>query len=245
MFPALTAATAATLLLSACTADSDGGSAGTTDATATASGTGVDPETLGLSVGDCLADLGAAGEETGEESDPSESEETDTETDAETDVETDVETDAETGAESTSATSTTARPATSTTTTSGTTSGRWSASADPDEPTAELDDTVPDSTTGVTTIDCSEPHVGEVFAQEDLDNQVLFPGARMPQFTAAVCTGEAFEAYIDYPFDDSIFDVIAFAPSKESWAAGDRTVTCVVTDPAAGYIPGTLEGAGY
>lgn len=108
-----------------------------------------------------------------------------------------------------------------------------------------IDGTVPTSTAGVVKADCDDPHVGEVYAQQDLDNQVLFPGARMSQFTAAVCTGETFEDYIGYPFDSSIFDVITYAPSKESWAAGDRTVTCVVTDPSAGYIPGTLEGAGY
>ncbi|HAJ51321.1 MAG TPA: hypothetical protein DCM55_01625 [Corynebacterium variabile] len=108
-----------------------------------------------------------------------------------------------------------------------------------------IDRTVPTSTAGVVKADCDDPHVGEVYAQQDLDNQVLFPGSRMSQFTAAVCTGETFEDYIGYPFDLSIFDVITYAPSKESWAAGDRTVTCVVTDPSAGYIPGTLEGAGY
>jgi hypothetical protein len=173
-------------------------------------------------VGDCVADLGAAAGEVA----PGEPEADGDAEDAEADSPADEEAE---GSE------TTEDDAGETAT---------DAATGPEVPEG-IDGTVPSSTTGVVTVDCDDPHVGEVYAQEDLDNQVLFPGARMSQFTAAVCTGEAFEDYIGYPFDSSLFDVITYAPSKESWAAGDRTVTCVVTDPAAGYIPGTLEGAGY
>ena len=201
---------AAGLALTACTSDDSSTPEGG-DTSAPAPETDVDPATLGLAVGDCVADLGAAAGEVAPE---------DPDADAE---------DAADAGDSEEATT-------------GDTEATDETATDVPE---GIDGTVPTSTAGVVKADCDDPHVGEVYAQQDLDNQVLFPGARMSQFTAAVCTGEAFEDYIGYPFDSSIFDVITYAPSKESWATGDRTVTCVVTDPSAGYIPGTLEGAGY
>lgn len=201
---------AAGLALTACTSDDSSTPEGG-DTSAPAPETDVDPATLGLAVGDCVADLGAAAGEVAPE---------DSDADAE-------DAGDAGGAEEATTEDTEAADETATDVPEG------------------IDGTVPTSTAGVVKADCDDPHVGEVYAQQDLDNQVLFPGARMSQFTAAVCTGETFEDYIGYPFDLSIFDVITYAPSKESWAAGDRTVTCVVTDPSAGYIPGTLEGAGY
>ncbi|MGP5299716.1 septum formation family protein [Corynebacterium variabile] len=204
---------AAGLALTACTSDDSSTPEGG-DTSAPAPETDVDPATLGLAVGDCVADLGAAaGEVTPEDSDA--------------DAEDAADAGDAGGAEEATTEDTEAADETATDVPEG------------------IDGTVPTSTAGMVKADCDDPHVGEVYAQQDLDNQVLFPGARMSQFTAAVCTGETFEDYIGYPFDLSIFDVITYAPSKESWAAGDRTVTCVVTDPSAGYIPGTLEGAGY
>ena len=198
---------AAGLALTACTSDDSSTPEGG-DTSAPAPETDVDPATLGLAVGDCVADLGAAAGEV---------------------APADPDADAEDAGDAEEATT-------------GDTEATDEMATDVPE---GIDGTVPTSTAGVVKADCDDPHVGEVYAQQDLDNQVLFPGARMSQFTAAVCTGEAFEDYIGYPFDSSIFDVITYAPSKESWATGDRTVTCVVTDPSAGYIPGTLEGAGY
>lgn len=198
---------AAGLALTACTSDDSSTPEGG-DTSAPAPETDVDPATLGLAVGDCVADLGAAAGEV---------------------APADPDADAEDAGDAEEATT-------------GDTEAADETATDVPE---GIDGTVPTSTAGVVKADCDDPHVGEVYAQQDLDNQVLFPGARMSQFTAAVCTGEAFEDYIGYPFDSSIFDVITYAPSKESWATGDRTVTCVVTDPSADYIPGTLEGAGY
>lgn len=241
--------TATGLALTACTSDdSDDAAQGSGDASTAAPATDVDPATLGLSVGDCVSDLGAAAgtvDENAADPDADSDADSDAASDAESEEGADAASATTTSAAATTAAKTTSAKSTTTTAAAETTDEAADGTTDGTTAPTDLDDTVPLSTTGVETISCDEPHVGEVYAQQDLDNQVLFPGARMPQFTAAVCTGEAFEDYIGYPFDSSIFDVITYAPSKESWAAGDRTVTCVVTDPAAGYIPGTLEGAGY
>lgn len=240
---ALTAAVSAGLFLSACTVgdsgDAEYSSAHGASGAATSSGVdGVDrdaPGTLGLAVGDCVADLGAdSGADSGAEEDATSS-------------------SAAASASATSAAGTTA--GTSAAGAAGTT-----ASAEPTEGTdtatddltaaaeadlGALDETVPESATGVTRVDCKEPHVGEVFAQQTLDNEVLFPGKKMDKLTAAVCTGDTFSDYAGIDYTLSALNVVSFAPSKESWAAGDRVVTCVMTDPFSGVITGSLKGAGY
>lgn len=253
---ALTTAAVAALFLSACTVDgSDSGSTTGADTSTDASATADpdDPATLGLAVGDCVSDLGA------QETEAATSSAAATTTSG-----------AAKGSAARKATTTSATTATSATASDDATDADSADAADtgytdldgdgyPDEPTdldgtggtgdtdsaGVLDDTVPDTATGIAKTDCDQPHVGEVFEQRELDNQVLFPGQKMNRLTAAVCTGDAFEDYIGAPFATSVFDVISYAPSKESWANGDRTVTCVVTDPSAGYIPGTLKDAGY
>lgn len=210
---------AAGLVLGACAVGDDAASGKGSSSSSGGSSTtqASDVATLGLSVGDCLADLGSA-----ESAEPSEV----------------------SPSSSTTATSTTSGSASRTaSTTPSTTSSRSATStAEPTESRdAVLDDTVPDRASGVTTVSCDDPHVGEVYEQHDLDNEVLFPGQRMSQFTAAVCTGDSFTDYTGTLFDYSPLDVVSYAPSKESWAAGDRTVTCVVTDPENGPVTGTLR----
>lgn len=252
----LTTAAVTALLLTACSSGDDSadpsGGAGTTSPTSGTSAAGTteaDPVTLGLTVGDCVADLGdrGAAEDTGEEPGEDTGDATGPATTSETPAR------GVRGAGSGTVAPSGTEERTTRSAPQNDDGGDRDGDGVPDEPrdTASasepgvLDDTVPDSATGVTKTDCDLPHVGEVFEQRELDNEVLFPGQKMNRLTAAVCTGDAFEDYIGYPFAYSVFDVVTYAPSKESWARGDRTVTCVVTDPSAGYIPGTLKDAGY
>ncbi|MGO1950569.1 MAG: septum formation family protein [Mycobacteriaceae bacterium] len=90
--------------------------------------------------------------------------------------------------------------------------------------------------------DCGDPHVGEVYAQADITGKSLFPGNEpLGQEAGAICGGDGFTDYVGLDFAESSLDVITMMPSKESWAQGDRTVTCVLTDPGADEIDGTLE----
>lgn len=91
-------------------------------------------------------------------------------------------------------------------------------------------------------VDCGEPYVGVVYAQADITGKTLFPGNRpMGQEAGDICGGENFTAYVGLGFGESSLDVITMMPSKDSWAQGDRTVTCVLTDPAVEEINGPLE----
>jgi hypothetical protein len=159
---------------------------------------------LELSVGECLADLGSEGTaaDGSGAGDPS---------------------------AAPSATSTTAQSTTVSTTVSTTTSAVAATSSSTSSSTSSP--AVPTKASEIDTVDCDRKHVGEVFAQEELDD-VLFPGQGPTQKRAAdLCTGDGFTDFTGSEFDSSALDVVTYVPSKESWAAKDRTVSCVVTDP--------------
>ncbi|HIW91797.1 MAG TPA: septum formation family protein [Candidatus Corynebacterium avicola] len=90
-------------------------------------------------------------------------------------------------------------------------------------------------------VDCAEPHVGEVYSQSDITGKTLFPGNQpLGEEAGEICGGEDFTSYVGIAFGESSLDVVTMMPSKDSWAQGDRTVTCVVTDPAVEETEGTL-----
>lgn len=97
-----------------------------------------------------------------------------------------------------------------------------------------------DSDTDIDLVDCAEPHAGEVYRQADIAGKNLFPGNEPLGQEAGTICADAFTDYVGVGFPDSTLDVITMMPSKESWAQGDRTVTCVVTDPNLPEIDGTL-----
>lgn len=47
----------------------------------------------------------------------------------------------------------------------------------------------------------------------------------------AFCSGPSFTSYVGVPFSESVLDVSYNFPSFESWAAGDRVITCLVLRP--------------
>lgn len=168
---------------------------------------------LDLSVGDCLADLGS-------ESRPGEPTTSASATAPAT-------TSASAKAPASRSSSATSEPAS----TSAAASGTTSASA-----------AVPTTANRIDTVDCDREHAGEVFAQEKLDD-VLYPGQGPTKDRAAeLCTGDDFADFVGTDFGSSALDVVTYVPSKESWAAKDRTVSCVVTDPAE-PTTGSLEDA--
>lgn len=90
--------------------------------------------------------------------------------------------------------------------------------------------------------DCEDPHAGEVFAQWDITGKTLFPGnEELGREAGDICGGEDFDNYVGVSYAGSALDVITMMPSKDSWPQGDRTVTCVVTDPAVEETDGTLH----
>jgi hypothetical protein len=240
-----TAAVAAAVLVPAlATCSSGDGEA--QDATSSSGGStsaGARQVGLDLSVGDCLADLGSEGGPAGATGAAEPSDDAGT-----------VSTAATSGASSTPASTSAASSASATASAATSTSAAASTSAEPSATgsatssatssasSSATSATVPTKASEISTVDCAGKHVGEVYAQQTLDD-VLFPGRAQTKDRAAEwCTGDEFTDFVGTGFEGSSLDVVTYVPSKESWAAKDRTVSCVVTDPA-GPTTGSLAHA--
>ena len=82
---------------------------------------------------------------------------------------------------------------------------------------------------GVDRIDCTEPHLLEVFAIFELPDAPTYPGDH--ELEAAAYDGciERFEPYVGAPYfdPDTAYDVGHATPTLVTWEAeGDRTVIC-------------------
>jgi hypothetical protein len=103
------------------------------------------------------------------------------------------------------------------------------------DPNAELIESLP-------IVPCSEPHLAEVYHAFDVPDGDTFPGQAVIDAETEKCIGEPFTAFIGLPYQESVFSVLPFTPTAQSWEIGDREILCTVTDPA-GDTTGTLAGA--
>lgn len=90
----------------------------------------------------------------------------------------------------------------------------------------------------ITTVDCARPHDLEVYETFMLDEYTTPEDMFDASDTACI---DEFEGFVGIDYYDSELIVYAYYPSRESWDAGTRTVTCAVTDFRA--TTGTLRGA--
>jgi hypothetical protein len=90
----------------------------------------------------------------------------------------------------------------------------------------------------ISVVDCAQPHDLEVYEILLLDEYTT--AEDMFYDSDAACI-EGFEDFAGLDYYDSELIVYAYYPSRESWDAGNRTVTCAVTD--YGPTTGTLRGA--
>ncbi len=93
---------------------------------------------------------------------------------------------------------------------------------------------------------CSQPHDNEVYAilivQEGPN--APYPGPLQMRATAdGECQADPFEAYIGQHYLLTDLEAVAYYPSQARWAAGDREILCVVSDPV-GQVSGSLRGTG-
>lgn len=85
---------------------------------------------------------------------------------------------------------------------------------------------------------CNQPHQSEVYAEVFVDD-ASFPGVdAVVAFASEACEGE-FGRFIGLPYDEPTLSFHFYYPAQSSWAVGDRSVFCVVYDPA-GDNEGTL-----
>ncbi len=88
---------------------------------------------------------------------------------------------------------------------------------------------------------CDESHNAEVYHEVQLDTG-SFPGDSSVMDSAEdACFGQ-FEPWVGQSYDLSELDYTYFYPTEETWAAGDRLISCIVV--SLDEVTGTLEGSG-
>lgn len=80
----------------------------------------------------------------------------------------------------------------------------------------------------VDVVDCSAPHLYEVYKNADIEADSFPTGDAMDEKTADACY-DAFESYVGTSLDSSSLTATALTPTSTSWTLGDRTVSCVIT----------------
>ncbi|ULE34277.1 septum formation family protein [Mycobacterium sp. IDR2000157661] len=90
----------------------------------------------------------------------------------------------------------------------------------------------------VKTVDCAEPHAGEVFAVLQMPDGD-FPGQAVIDSYTERCSPEL-ARYSPAAMEDDAVQLYVLYPTAETWAEGDRAVTCIATlnPPRAGSLKG-------
>ncbi|WP_245958740.1 DUF2510 domain-containing protein [Microbacterium bovistercoris] len=90
---------------------------------------------------------------------------------------------------------------------------------------------------------CTWLHSEEVYHEYEM-TQDEFPGDKATELEATKACREAFTGFVGIAFEDSELDFYGFWPNEDTWDYGDdRTVQCVVYDPAGNVVTGSLQGA--
>ena len=98
------------------------------------------------------------------------------------------------------------------------------------------------ATSTVPVVDCSLEHESEVYSRTVLDDDE-FPGDDAVRDRAVTGCTEAFTEFVGIEYDASSLDFAYYFPTRTSWDRGDRDIVCLLIDPAAESITGSLAGA--
>lgn len=92
-------------------------------------------------------------------------------------------------------------------------------------------------------VDCAAPHTYELYATFPAAAEAdAYPGdAEVARQAEAGCV-EAFSGFVGTAYDRSALDYVYLSPTRKTWLAGGRSVSCFVTDPE-GTVTGTLRDA--
>lgn len=77
-------------------------------------------------------------------------------------------------------------------------------------------------------VPCSEPHDGQVYAKFNLPDSSSFPADEVESMSAQGCVDRWEDALGSSYEDQSELDITFLSPTKDSWAADDREVACIV-----------------
>lgn len=82
------------------------------------------------------------------------------------------------------------------------------------------------STERVDAVPCGEPHKAEVFATFPLSGS-SYPGDSIVETKSEDGCYERLDTYLSPTVDEASVSLVYFAPNRQSWATGDKTVICI------------------
>lgn len=95
----------------------------------------------------------------------------------------------------------------------------------------------------VEVVDCSIPHLFEVYNNYQIPRSTFPDKSTMESEQRTACYDDVFETYVGVPYERSRLGVTTLIPSEESWAEGDRTITCALVAEDSSRSTGSLRGA--
>ena len=95
----------------------------------------------------------------------------------------------------------------------------------------------------VTVVDCAKTHAYEVVAQTTFGEDVkgLPNEDSIKSLGEGFCQGEDFTAYVGVEAGKSSYQIEYLSPSEDTWAKGDRHVTCVVAQGDKSEVKGSAK----
>lgn len=97
-----------------------------------------------------------------------------------------------------------------------------------------------DEVENVGIIDCEQPHTGEVYHVEAMEQEELPEMTELASIAETACLDQ-FEPFVGSPYLQSDLEFAYFHPTPMSWQHGDHSITCMLVsaEPASGSAGGT------
>ena len=95
----------------------------------------------------------------------------------------------------------------------------------------------------VTVVDCAKAHTYEVVAQTTFPKDVdKLPSAdSIKSLGQGFCQGEDFTKYVGVDAGSSSYQIEYLSPSDDTWATGDRKISCVVAQGDKSQVKGSAK----
>ncbi len=113
---------------------------------------------------------------------------------------------------------------------------------EPDAASATTNDDSKRQVGSVEVVDCEVPHQHEVYNNYKITLST-FPDSSTMQSEIQTACYSSFEDYVGKSYDESQYEASTLTPTENSWAQGDRTITCTLVTKDNSLITGSLKGA--
>lgn len=88
-------------------------------------------------------------------------------------------------------------------------------------------------------VDCSAPHTYEVYYEFEM-TETTYPGQSAIDAAAEKCIDSPYETFVGTAYNSSSLNVTYFYPTTESWAQGDREISCMIYESENDTTTGSL-----